>query len=133
MKFALVEEFTFNRRKCVIVKVEGADNTTSGHNGYVEVKNKKVQGYNTIAPWVEADELTFYGSLEHFGLPKDMFFVGFDSLHVWNDHKPESKTLDAVKKRTIALAKELPAVERAYEGYSGKKRTSIKAGNTRYA
>ena len=50
---------------------------------------------------IKTDGLTFS---DYIG---DIFFFGFDSAHSWNDKKPESKTRESVKQRTIELANEM--------------------------
>jgi hypothetical protein len=75
------------------------------HNGYVEISKKNIgKDYMDFIDKIETDGLTFSGHLEDFG---DVWFLGFDSAHAWNDEQPESKTFAVVKEKTIKLCEEM--------------------------
>ena len=123
-QFWVREVFTHANRLCVVVELEGFENWarsfTEGDtshsnycNGYAQALNEenKSKDYDDIKG-ITADELTFAGTLDNLNdsrIPKDTYFFGFDSAHVWNDMNPESKTCKAVKQRTMKLAEELEA------------------------
>ena len=104
------EVFKHRGRTCVVIEMS-LMGVGSYHNGYVSVapRNKR-KSYNDFIERIETDELTFSGNMNYVEdkrIPKDKFFLGFDSAHYWNDEKPESKTFKSVKKRTMELADEM--------------------------
>ena len=131
MTFELVDVFTHEGRICAIVKVTVPELSkkdkyplSDWHNGYVQVLPHNIgKDYNNLSINIidrafghEKDdiyqltqELTFGGDLDYYNderIPKGTYFFGFDTAHVWNDEKPESKTYESVKEATIKLAAE---------------------------
>jgi len=110
MNAKIVSVFKHRIRTCVVVEMSILHMGTF-HNGYVSIRKRhNGEGYDKFAGKIEADELTFAGDLSHFKdkrIPKELWFLGFDSNHCWNDERPISKTFDSVKARTIELANEL--------------------------
>jgi hypothetical protein len=114
----VVDVFKHRGRTCVIVSIEWNPNIlartkciTNYHNGYVSVAPRhKGLDYVEVAKRIEADELTYAGTLDTLDddrISKTMWFLGFDSAHFWNDLKPKSKTFESVRKRTIKIADEM--------------------------
>ena len=106
MDSTIKEIFEHKGRTCLVVEMN-IRMVGAFHNGYVEVSNKnKDKSYHDFVDQIQTDELTFSGKLEDERL-KDKYFLGFDSCHFWNDKKPESKTFESVKDRTIELCEEM--------------------------
>ena len=60
------------------------------HNGYVSCRPSSGQvDYETTYRKITADEATYDGFLgkewDSDKIPHDMYFLGFDSVHAWND------------------------------------------------
>ena len=106
MTFEMVEVFLHRGRLCVIVKNSmGYDNQVS-HNGYVSVRktNEGIE-YEKLYSRIKADEPTYAGYLETYLGNKELYFIGFDSNHAWND--TVTKTQESVKGRTKLMADEM--------------------------
>lgn len=89
----------YKGRRYVVIQIEGNPYFSSYCNGYVELHEDEIlKDYNNYD--IKSDEITFHGELcELKGFdPKNMFFIGFDSAHFWNDENPESKTPEYVEK-----------------------------------
>lgn len=122
-----VNVFDYKERICVVIKMTSLSGLAPHgyHNGYVSVKEEnKEKDYNEFVSNIETDEFTFSGTLKHLNgamnrqhgtqeelnderLSQDTWFLGFDSLHLWNSENPQSQTYESVKERTIALADEM--------------------------
>ncbi len=102
--------FQHKGRTCIIIKISmGA--IGNWHNGYVQtMRNVNKRTYNEYAIDINAEEITFSGSLYskyRNSELKNKKFIGFDTGHCWNISSPKSKTFEEVKKRTIKLCEEM--------------------------
>lgn len=100
------EIFLHRGRICMVMEMRWASKFIGTfHNGYVQTLPKnKGKSYDKFNRRIHAEEITFGDTWEWM---PDIFFFGFDSGHAWNDIHPESKTFEAVKKRTIELCDEM--------------------------
>ena len=110
------EIFVYKNRICVVVQMsfrenlsrtflEGTTYLSDYCNGYVQSSKKNYgKDYDKFISRIETDELTYSDVLPPF---KDIWFFGFDSAHYWNEQRPESKTFEEVRKRTIQLCEEM--------------------------
>lgn len=125
--FELEESFEHEGGTCVIVsstpgnKLEVAFKkvindrsvfTGKFHNGYVQTLDKnKGEGYdqfNHNTPnRITTVELTYAGPLDYYGFPEDMWFLGFDTDHLYNVENPHTQTLGSVKDKTKELCEEM--------------------------
>jgi hypothetical protein len=113
--FEFVEQFKYRRRLCVIVKVlnvlSQAAPTGFCHNGYVAVIPRNVRkGYESFGHRIHTEELTYAGKLGFFhkgNIPKNQWFLGFDTLHYWNGEHPRTQTYAHVKRQIMKLADEM--------------------------
>ena len=117
MNTRIVDEFIHNGRKCVVTENQHKVKTMDGKvkvpaelqdstifkpwcNGYIEIfSDEDKLHYNDFDVPVE---LTFKGDLKNKGN-----FIGFDTMHYWNDLNPESKKPQSVAKACIDVAKAL--------------------------
>lgn len=105
-KIEIVQDFKHKGVRCLVLCFKWkhevrsvADSLKDYHNGYVQTKERI--DYHDVEGTTE--ELTFSGNLDKV----KGWFLGFDSLHGWNDQHPESKTEVAVMEATRELADEL--------------------------
>ena len=114
----IVDLFTHRGRVCVIVLMsaprpsilwrQDSYQATPYHNGYVSVMsvNHGVKD-NKLRSKIKTCGLTYSGDLNLFWDNTNLWFIGFDTTHVWNYKKPETQTYEYVKKVTIKLANEM--------------------------
>ena len=107
----IVEIFKYRRRTIVIIKM-GWSSSGVYHNGYVSCRpSSGMVDYEKSYSKINADEATYDGFLgkewKSKEIPHDMYFLGFDSAHSWNDHRPESKTHSSVKERAKRFADDM--------------------------
>lgn len=116
----VVKDFKYKGRRCVIIEIDRSSlmkelpdslrNTFKPYcNGYVELKKNEIKdSYNDYS--ITSDELTYQGKLK-FGDGLDISdgktYIGFDSVHSWNDEKPESKTVNYVEGTCKKIVEEL--------------------------
>lgn len=115
----VTDVFKYRGRWCVVIQQNFHATSSIGkfHNGYVSTRpSNSEREYDKFARRIETDELTFSGKLAYMndkfeitlGLQiPDVWFLGFDSGHHWNEMNPESKTRRSVKERVIQLADEM--------------------------
>lgn len=122
-KSDIVKEFEYRGRMCVIRKIDlfGID---PYHCGYVEAHPPEIclvnkfettrdTTYDKYYSNITCELPTFSGKLEN--MPDDMYFVGFDMGHLWNDEKPWTKTQRYVESRIPGFADELIEIEEALD------------------
>jgi len=120
MTAQIVDKFKHKGILCVIVKIDRSDIAKLSiikkqgkikmsdffHNGYVNIKQNF--DYEDIVEYINSVELTYSGKLNRLDKSlKDMWFIGFDTAHYWNEQNPETQTKEAVKQKTIELCEEL--------------------------
>ena len=85
----IVDIIKYRCRTIVIVKMDWGSSHGSWHNGYVSCRPSSGQiDYDKTYSIISADEPTFAGFLNNYEdkrIPQDMYFLGFDSVHGWND------------------------------------------------
>lgn len=99
--------------------VQNSSLTDNWHNGYVkiadskekiDVKTANVFGkeldvtYDKLNTVIETVELTFCGEMSN---GPDGYWIGFDTLHIWNEKNPETKSHKSVRRKTFELIDEL--------------------------
>lgn len=80
------------------------------HNGYVSIlgHNSNITYDDERILNLETASITYIGDLSSLtGDTSIMIVVGFDTAHAWNDLRPETKTFQAVQRKTMELAEEL--------------------------
>jgi len=114
----IAEKFIYRRRTCVIVKLVNVPLRVAPngvcYNGYVSVIPRSRRDY-LAKLWAFTDriktvELTYFGVLGHLpnsDIPKSLWFLGFDTTHIWNSEHPITQTLGHVKRQTMKLADEM--------------------------
>lgn len=90
-------------------------------NGYIKVaespdeveikrSEKGIEGmdvtYDRFLGEIQADELTYSGTLHTLEESPEGYYLGFDSNHLWNRENPHSQEPDAVKERTKEMVAE---------------------------
>jgi len=76
------------------------------HNGYVETSKKNYgKDYEKLGKKINTEELTFSGNWKPTF--SNMWFIGFDTGHYWNEINPESKTFKVVRVATERLCNEM--------------------------
>ena len=110
--FRIVEIFKYRRRTIVIVEASWLTNESIYHNGYVSCRLSSGEvEYESTYSKITADEATYEGYFgkewDHPDIPHDLWFLGFDSVHSWNDEIPESKTLESVRERAKRFADDM--------------------------
>ena len=121
MNYKLVETFKHRSRICVVVRVDWDKKVREVsqhplfnqpfHNGYVSVAPRHHGcDYDDYMSKISTNALTFSGELDE-PFKEDIlvgkWFLGFNSAHFWTEGKPESKTFDSVRARTILLCDEM--------------------------
>lgn len=119
------KDFIYKGRRCVVLEIDrGAhaplkwrtevftDMWKPYCTGYVELKPDEVkESYDDYG--LESEEFTFQDTLKHFEKQCEGFkagksvFIGFDTAHVWNDQRPESKKPESVAKVCKKIVEEL--------------------------
>ena len=113
MAINVKEIFKHRSRICVVVEITKKYNINPYCNGYVSTQNQhKGRNYDDFINRINCEELTYSGDLSHLKLKhvlmtKNMWFLGFDSMHFWNIKNPVTQTFEKVKERTIKLADEM--------------------------
>ena len=113
--FEFVETFRYRRRLCVIVKVVNVDARIAPngfvHNGYVSATLKnRGKHFGFFVNRIRTEELTWGGELNHLpksGIPRGIWFLGFDTLHIHNSEHPSTQSYSHVKRQTKKLADEM--------------------------
>ena len=119
----VVRDFKYKGRRCVVILIsrlpglpdvsDVSSDSIRGYlepycNGYVELKDSEVKedydDYN-----IESDELTYHGKLCFSELKVDdgKTYIGFDSVHHWNNMNLESKTAEFVANTCKKIVVEL--------------------------
>lgn len=121
--FKLKEVFEYKGKVCAIVETNILGIAHNGYVEYPEPKKKETKELPSSKRKIDVSydkimeeydnrgkglnvELTFGDRLDiTYDDPrlKDKFFVGFDTLHIWNERNPYSKTFEAVKEETKKL------------------------------
>lgn len=113
--YEIAEKFTYRRRTCVIVKVVNVPLRVAPegvcYNGYVSVIPRNRRNSSLVFDdRIKTVELTYFGGLGHLpksDIPKRLWFLGFDTTHIWNTEQPLTQTLGYVKRQTKKLADEM--------------------------
>ncbi|KKN58773.1 hypothetical protein LCGC14_0548680 [marine sediment metagenome] len=92
----VVNEFTHNNRKCVVVRIQ-LPGVSTYHNGYVECNE---DFYGDI---IGGEEITYQGPIDDDG----NCYIGFDTCHYYNLTRPETQTAGYVKSRCQEIAYQL--------------------------
>ena len=115
IKHKIVKMINYKERRCVIILLDRSPYQKPFHNGYVELKNSEVKkhydDYN-----IECEELTYQGNLDfgkELNAADGKTYIGFDTVHGWNDNHPESKSIESVEKVCKKIVDELTKRERA--------------------
>lgn len=109
----LVEKFEYKGYTCLIIR--NANLLDVYCNGYIKVADSKEEveqkikeeepmkgadiTYERFLKDIDAEELTYSGTLSTIEDAPEGYYLGFDSAHLWNEESPNSKTPEAVKKR----------------------------------
>ncbi len=107
MKFK--RDFVYKGRRCIVIEMKQLGNYC---NGYIELKPYEIsKNYDDYK--IKADEMTYLGDLRNVeGLDiKGINFIGFDSIHYWNDQHPESKTANYVANTCKDVVKEMRSLK----------------------
>lgn len=117
MSYEVTDVFKHKGKICVVIKAVRGFTIGTYHNGYVAVQQINIEKSYTEFMEIDTVQLTFSGTLDHFKdrmndiskfvLPKGIWFLGFDTVHAWNDEEPESKTRESVIEITKKLADEM--------------------------
>ena len=108
-KNKIVDVFKYRKRTIVIIEMNWF---SSGqyHNGYVSCRPSSGQvNYEKTYSKINADEATYDGFLgkewDSDKIPHDMYFLGFDSVHSWNN--PTNNNRYAVTERAKKFADDM--------------------------
>jgi hypothetical protein len=113
-----MEIFKHKGRICVVIRMKGIENISREFweggvisdsdycNGYVQTLDKNYgKDYEEFENKIKTDMLTYSGDLS--GFFDGIWFLGFDSAHVWNEKNPKTKTFEYVKEKTKKLCEEM--------------------------
>jgi len=106
----IVDVFQYRKRTIVIIFMDRGFSYGPWHNGYVSVRpSNKGIAYDTTYSKIQADEATYDGYLGSEWnsdiIPHDMYFLGFDSIHSWNN--PTNNNQYAVTERAKKFADDM--------------------------
>jgi len=104
----IVDIFKYRGRTIVIIEMNWF--SSQYHNGYVSCRRSS-KNINIIKTYskITADEATYDGFLgkqwDSDKIPHDMYFLGFDSVHVWNT--PSNNNRQSVTERAKQFADDM--------------------------
>ena len=102
----VILELGFETQASLSIRLGGFGAPSSFHNGYVSVAPRhKGIDYDKFINKIDVEELTFSDNLEYEGIDKELWFLGFDTVHAYNIKA--TQTFEYAKKQTIKLADEM--------------------------
>lgn len=97
----VVDEFTCNNRKCIIIRMQLPLRNYIYHNGYIECN----EGFD--GDIIGGEEITFRGDLAHIPIDDENCYIGFHTCHLYNTIHPETQTAEYVKSKCQEIAYQL--------------------------
>lgn len=113
-KTILMKDFNYKGRRCIVFKILHYNSYCCG---YIELRENEIKE-DYMDYEIRSDEITYQGDLTDLQPPATgevadgKFYMGFDSAHLWNERKPESKTPEYVAQTCKNIVDELESTKK---------------------